>query len=141
MLHGDTILCDSSRKGQYCQITIWHKYVIFECELGRTALHRATNWGHHEVVDMLIRRKADVNLADKHGYTALMVGSERGQLDCVQLLVENKANLEEIEDNQDCTALTLACISDTELKDKLRIVKCLLRLDDDNDSGISTYFS
>ena len=49
--------------------------------------------GRREVVDLLIRSKANIDQVDEDGLTALMAASAAGHADVVQLLVDAGADL------------------------------------------------
>ncbi len=53
----------------------------------RTALMYASLLGYTEIVDLLIKAGADVNLQDNDGWTALMIASLRGYVKIVELLI------------------------------------------------------
>jgi ankyrin repeat protein len=44
-----------------------------QCEHGRTALHMAAAWGHHEVVKLLLEHSADPTIRDELNMTPPMV--------------------------------------------------------------------
>jgi len=58
---------------------------------GSTALMRASQNGHLEVVRALIAAKADVKAKAVNGFTALNLASETGHLEVVRALVAVKA--------------------------------------------------
>eukprot|EP00930_Biecheleria_cincta_P038629 TRINITY_DN26538_c0_g1_i1.p1 TRINITY_DN26538_c0_g1~~TRINITY_DN26538_c0_g1_i1.p1 ORF type:complete len:621 (-),score=67.82 TRINITY_DN26538_c0_g1_i1:111-1973(-) len=58
---------------------------------GSTALHFAALSGHREIVEAIIRGRADVNAADEQGWAPLHVAAGRGHLAAVDLLVHNRA--------------------------------------------------
>ena len=49
--------------------------------------------GHTECVKILIDQKANLDLKDFRGETALMMASELGKTECVKILINQKANL------------------------------------------------
>jgi ankyrin repeat protein len=65
-------------------------------EESRTALIFAAVNGHPEVVNFLIRNKANVNHGDHHDFTPLMEASLRGHAEVVKILLLNKAELERL---------------------------------------------
>ena len=67
----------------------------FQGEYGDTALIKASQYGHSEIVRLLLKNKADVNLQDRCECTVLMDASEREHLDTVRLLLKNKADFED----------------------------------------------
>ncbi len=56
-----------------------------------TALMAATNAGHLDVVRMLVKKGASVDMRDKDGKTALMIAEGRGQIEIAEFLKVTKA--------------------------------------------------
>lgn len=59
-----------------------------------TILHSAIKRGNKEIVDLLLKNKADISATDKRGRTALHLAAKDADLDLVKLLIENYANME-----------------------------------------------
>ena len=59
---------------------------------GWTALAIAAWHGHTEMLLVLLRAGAPVNIASQHGETAVYLAAQHGNLDAVKLLVENRAD-------------------------------------------------
>jgi ankyrin repeat protein len=57
-----------------------------------SALMKAAEIGNVDMIRMLIRAGADIDQADKEGYTALMVAARFGQVDAVKVLLLLGAN-------------------------------------------------
>jgi ankyrin repeat protein len=57
-------------------------------QYGRTPLHKAVEYGHEAVVQLLIGAGAAVDAADRHGWTPLHWAAGKGHEAVVQLLVE-----------------------------------------------------
>ncbi len=53
---------------------------------GNTALIHAAHDGRTEIVELLIQRRANVNIHGKHGYTALIAGCHHKEV--IQLLLK-----------------------------------------------------
>ena len=74
-----------------------------------TPLHYATNEGHAEVVEYLIQKGADVKAKTSFDYTTLHLGSIRGSLKCIELILQkDKSFINEI-DKDFNTPLHYAC--------------------------------
>ncbi|KAG2466478.1 AKD1B protein, partial [Polypterus senegalus] len=58
----------------------------------RTALHFAVAGGHRDVVELLVKRKVRVDVADKYGITPLHLGAWFGHTDIMKMLVQEGAN-------------------------------------------------
>ncbi len=58
-----------------------------------TALFGASNEGHSDVVELLCRRGADVDIRDINGHTALMAAAAKGYSKIVEILLSHKANI------------------------------------------------
>jgi ankyrin repeat protein len=58
-----------------------------------TALLWAADMGHLDVLELLIRSGANLNLTDEHGLTALLWAADRGHVDCVNALLAGKCNV------------------------------------------------
>ena len=63
-----------------------------------TPLHIAANSGHLNIVSLLVREGATINMRDSFGYTPLHFAAKRGYLDIVKFLVENGADVNAKED-------------------------------------------
>lgn len=62
-------------------------------EWGNTALHVAARYGNSEMVDILLRNGADINLMDGSGETALHIAARDGNQDTVVMLMKHGADL------------------------------------------------
>ena len=56
--------------------------------LGSSALMKAIEGGHHEVVKLLLDGGASVDSCDNNGWTPLMITSQKGDGEIAQLLLE-----------------------------------------------------
>jgi ankyrin repeat protein len=59
---------------------------------GWTALHAASHSGHLEVVKLLLRRGADVDILNKANKTAAELASENGKAEVARFIAEYKAD-------------------------------------------------
>jgi hypothetical protein len=80
---------------------IWHCIVFkipdsfsinVQDEKGMSAVHHAARAGNTEMLNMLLRRVADPNLADKDGVTPLMMAVQDGKSAAAVMLIANGAN-------------------------------------------------
>jgi len=80
---GETLLIASARLGRLDMVAylLSQPEICIDCQddLSFTALLEASSRGHLEVVDLLLRRGANVNLPANGGVTPLMLASARGQ--------------------------------------------------------------
>ncbi|WP_347173009.1 ankyrin repeat domain-containing protein [Polaribacter uvawellassae] len=72
-------------------------------ENGKTALIRAISNKKIELVKTLLKKGAKINLQEKNGLrgTPLMYAASTGNLDLCKLLIENKANINQLDINKD----------------------------------------
>ena len=85
---------------------------------GWTPLQRAACDGNREIVEILIAKGADLNLANEHGFTALYQASLKGHKEVVEVLVRKGADLSPTSDGW--TPLHHVCSEgDTQLFDML----------------------
>ena len=75
---------------------------------GRTALSLAAENGYDDTCSALIDAGADVNVTDLMGHAPLFYAVVRGNVECVQVLIAAKANLEQKPLNKTSTALWVA---------------------------------
>lgn len=73
----------------------------------RTALHKASSFGHYEVVDYILSLGGDVSLIDVDGDTPLHDAVKLGHTECVQLLVDAGAK-DSVKNRRGETPITLA---------------------------------
>jgi ankyrin repeat protein len=87
---------------------------------GWSALVMASYWNHPEVVKLLIRSGADLNIRGDGGKTALIFASRFNNIEVVKLLIRSGADLN-IRDNWGSTALIWAS-----LHNQIEVVKLLI---------------
>lgn len=88
---------------------------------GTTPLSKAASEGQTKVVDVLIKKKADVNKANHEGASPLVMASEFGSIDVVKLLIRAKADVNQASDDG-IVPLHMAC-----QEDHCEVVKALLK--------------
>ncbi|PNH09548.1 Ankyrin repeat domain-containing protein [Tetrabaena socialis] len=76
-------------------------------ENGWTALHCASEKGHKEMVEVLLRAGADVAAKSTNGWTALHLASQKGHTEAVKVLLRAGADVA-VKSNNGWTALHLA---------------------------------
>ncbi|XP_023311139.1 serine/threonine-protein phosphatase 6 regulatory ankyrin repeat subunit A-like [Anoplophora glabripennis] len=74
---------------------------------GHTPLHLAILKGNLEVVNFLVKHKADVNVTDNSGRTSLQLAAKNGNLDIVKLLIDHGVDVNN-QGNDGWTALLTA---------------------------------
>ncbi len=83
-----------------------HKKILSNTPLLHLAINRIEKRGNSEVVDWLLDKGADVNLADDDGYTPLMLAAQYGHLAVVKRLLKKGASAKARTQNGQ-TALTI----------------------------------
>jgi uncharacterized protein len=76
---------------------------------GQNALMWAIALGHAAIAEELIRRGADINARSKRGFTALLFAARQGDADSARLLLDAKADPNDVLPKTGTTALLLAC--------------------------------
>ncbi|TMS38461.1 hypothetical protein L596_005181 [Steinernema carpocapsae] len=74
-----------------------------------TALTLACAGGYHDLVELLIRKGADVEHRDKKGFTPLVLAATGGHVECVKHLLEASCMVDAVSERTKDTALSLAC--------------------------------
>jgi ankyrin repeat protein len=74
--------------------------------IGTTSLYAAINGKNRDVVDLLLKNGADVNV-EVHGTTPLIDASYNGNIDMIELLLSHGANID-AKDSYGRTALMVA---------------------------------
>ncbi|XP_031628232.1 acyl-CoA-binding domain-containing protein 6 [Contarinia nasturtii] len=75
---------------------------------GLAAIHWAADRGHHQILEILLKNGANVNLIDKDsGQTALHYSISCGHLECIKILLKHGAQ-KNITDSDDQTPIDLA---------------------------------
>ena len=80
---------------------------LVDNEKGFTALMLAAQEGHTEIVELLLKNKANVDLANNERSTALMFATQNGHKEIVQLLLTKTADVN-LKNSQGRTALMIA---------------------------------
>uniref|UniRef100_A0A1I8ATV9 ANK_REP_REGION domain-containing protein n=1 Tax=Steinernema glaseri TaxID=37863 RepID=A0A1I8ATV9_9BILA len=74
-----------------------------------TALTLACAGGYPDLVDLLIRKGADVEHRDKKGFTPLVLAATGGHVECVKHLLDASCLVDAVSERTKDTALSLAC--------------------------------
>lgn len=105
-------------------------------------IHFAAEYGHLQIVELLIKAKALVNVKTIEKVTPLHYAAFRGHFDIVKLLVENGAQINCMSENaQYLNYLSVSPLQCAALKDHLNIVKYLVFKGADISVQISSYAS
>jgi ankyrin repeat protein len=75
---------------------------------GSTPLHAAAGYDRVDTIHLLLKKNADVTIADHNGQTALSLAASRGQLGCLKLMIDAKADVDH-QTNNGVTCLYSAC--------------------------------
>ena len=86
-------LCDKTEKDRQAVIDSCENIDAQDELAGWTVLMHAAFEGEKDIVETLIKNKANLDLQTKIGDTALLRATSRGYTDIVKMLVENGANL------------------------------------------------
>lgn len=76
---------------------------------GTTILHQAMYANNPAIVELLIKRKAPLNVIDTNGSTPLMIAVNRGSYDLAQILLDNDAEPDIKDSSFGRSALHIAC--------------------------------
>ena len=90
-------------------LTEAHAAVDAEKGDGTAALHVACRRGHDKMARLLVQHGANPNLADRFGWTSLLLSAWRGQAALVLFLLEAGADVQHAQNNN-ATALYMACV-------------------------------
>lgn len=100
----------------------WNRKITERDDLGRTLLHCAASGGHQDMVELLLRHRADPNAKDGRGGTTLMWAAAQGHQGVMDLLVKHGVDVN-AKDQRRQTALGKAA-----RQGHLEIVRRLLHL-------------
>lgn len=67
----------------------WSRKITERDDLGRTLLHCAASGGHQDMVELLLRHRADANAKDGRGGTTLMWAAAQGHQGVTDLLIKH----------------------------------------------------
>ncbi len=90
-------------------LTLNPKYVNGRDEDGRTRLHKASLKNQKEMVELLVRKGADLGEQDRYGFTSLHYAAQKGHLEVARLLIDLGAN-PAIQNHYDHTPLHWAAV-------------------------------
>lgn len=121
----EVILCgdEDAALREYFPIT---KIDMREPENYNTALHLAVENNMIEVVKKLVRKRADVNMENRFGYTPMHLAASKGLIEIVTAILEYCPHLFFANNDKQYTALHLAIIYDHP-----EIVRMLMKVGDD----------
>ena len=89
---------------------------------GNTALHKASKYGHSEIVDEFVSRHGvDINVKNREGYTPLHISSMFGKSETVTRLIALGADINAVGGTWKSTSLHWACIHSHEETAKVLI--------------------
>ncbi len=97
---GKTTVFEAAEKGDIETVTAYldsHPGAFKESSYGRTLLHRAARGGQTELVELLLKRGAEIDRGsykDGSGPTALMLAAAHGRLETVRLLIKKGADVD-----------------------------------------------
>mmetsp|Transcript_45156 Transcript_45156/g.133669 ORF Transcript_45156/g.133669 Transcript_45156/m.133669 type:complete len:1204 (-) Transcript_45156:96-3707(-) len=91
-------------------VTLPHVDPNFRDKYGRSAMYLAAERGHLQVVQSLVTAKMRIENENKDGWTPLHAATFHGQVNCMECLIQGKAEIN-ARDAYFCTALTLAASS------------------------------
>jgi ankyrin repeat protein len=117
-------------------VSHWGAKVAAKDQYGLTALHRAAESGHKDVIALLLDKGADVDATDDDGSTALHRAAESGHKDVVALFLDKGADVNATYYNGS-TALHLATWSGH--KDVVALLLDRGADDDDDDDDDDSY--
>ncbi|EHK40517.1 putative ankyrin repeat-containing protein [Trichoderma atroviride IMI 206040] len=100
----------------------WSRKITERDDLGRTLLHCAASGGHQDMVELLLRHRADANAKDGRGGTTLMWAAAQGHQGVTDLLIKHGVDVN-AKDQRRQTALGKAA-----RQGHLEIVRRLLHL-------------
>ena len=85
---------------------------------GRTGASLAAENGYDDILTVLVKAGADVNIPSLMGHTPLIYAVMRGNMECVKVLIAAKADLEARPINTHSTPLWIAQISSKKFRNK-----------------------
>lgn len=102
--------------------------INFQDSLGNTCLHVAAEEGNTKIVDLLLKSKIDLNIANKNNSTALHLSVKNGFFDISKMLVEKGASISETDIEKNNCIHLCSQIGHTELL-KYLLDKCNQKID------------
>lgn len=86
---------------------------------GATALHVAASKGYNQLIGMLLRAGADINVQDNEGWTPLHAAAHWADKEACRILIENGANVE----SENYAGQTVFMVADKSIIDYLKELK------------------
>ena len=102
----------------------------------QTVLHVASKSARLEIVDLLVRYKADINASDMDGFTPLHLAAMYGNIQVVKKLVETNADVNLKVDGKDAADLA-RMNEETEIEEYLKSKRSLPQRDSESQSAQS----
>ena len=109
---------------------------IFPDTQSRTVLHVASKSASLEIVDLLVKYKADINAIDMDGFTPLHLAAMYGNIQVVKKLVETNADVNLKVDGKDAADLA-RMNEETEIEEYLKSKRSLPQRDSESQSALS----
>jgi ankyrin repeat protein len=91
--NGDTALMIACYLGKFAIVQNFISNNVKVNQEGWTALHYAAVVGHIDIVEILLKNKANVNALSPNNTTPLMMATRSGKLDLIETLIKNGADV------------------------------------------------
>jgi ankyrin repeat protein len=81
------------RENEFVKKYLWEKGINTRDREQRTALINSAFYNNTELLKWLIENKAEINIQDSIGFTALHFACQEGHIESVKILIENNADI------------------------------------------------
>lgn len=92
----EILLKNNARSDVFEEVSLWIYWninTLLKLDLiyknGKSALHLASEYGHCDVVNLLLKQKLFINAKTKNGFTPLHLACQNGHTELVKLLLNN----------------------------------------------------